>query len=564
LELAALQRRLDTGNSPPPSVPAPPSQPWAGPAVEPEQLPSRRALPSGLTVGRGLPLNEIDPGYGNDRGRGNDSRHGIDPVDELYATGQVQIIQPTGVAGSRPSDSEVLDSRRSRRSKGGKNSGPKTSSIPTRPGQPATRRQKKEAQGSASGTLFTRVTRNRRAWGGALAIALVLLVPSTSVLSRSSQVADKDLSSGGVAVKAAEEFPSTTAPTSPEGTPGPTATVSAAPSASATAKSKTAKAAPGKKSAAKPKAEHRSVARTGFAGLSDSRSGLGWASGAYVEGTDPVGTAASFGSWRGAGVDVAVIWGSRQSWSDIENPSWQYSVWKAAPYTKVFGVAMVPEGDSGATMAGCANGDYNSHWTTFGQNIKNAGLSTTSVIRLGWEFNGDWYKWQASNPAQFTACWRQIVTTVRQVAPGLVWDWSVIRGNSKALSDPTQAWPGNDYVDIVGVDAYDVWPGASDEANWQQQYAGNGGLKFWLNFAEQHGKKISFPEWGLLTGTQDAGHNAGDNSFYIQKMHSFFESLGSRLAYESYFNSSESKYNSSLTGPVQNPNAAATYKSLFG
>jgi hypothetical protein len=419
-----------------------------------------------------------------------------------------------------------------------------------------------------------RAVSNRRVWGGALAIALVLIVPSTSMLNRSSQTADSDLSSGGVAVRAAKEFPSYTEVPSPSLSQSQAAKTAQA-KAKATAKtSKTGKSGKSSNKGAAPSATTkarnsqnkttvRAPSNVHLAGLSDARSGLGWASGAYIPGSSPAKQAA-FAAWRGTGVDVAVDWGARSSWDDIVNPTWLYDAWKGTTYTKSFGVAPIPEGDGSATMAGCAAGDYNDKWTQFGQNIKAAGLDTSTVIRLGWEFNGDWYKWQASNPSQFAECWRQIVGTVRKVAPSLVWDWNVNRGRGASVLDASDAYPGDSYVDIVGIDSYDMWPGVTSEAAWQQQYVGAYGLKFWVDFAKAHGKKVSVPEWGCYPGTAQAGHNGGDNPFYIQKMQAFFKSLGSQLAYESYFNEDASYYAGSLFGPDQNPAAAAKYKSLFG
>ena len=288
------------------------------------------------------------------------------------------------------------------------------------------------------------------------------------------------------------------------------------------------------------------------------RSGLPWPSGVFQPGWNPADTEA-FGAWRGRPVDVAVTWSARQTWDDIINPAALYAAYKNVPFTMAFGVAPVPEGDSSATMAGCAAGSYNDKWTQFGTNIVAAGLGK-SIIRLGWEFNGNWYKWQATDPNQFAECYRQIVGTVRKVAPDLFWDWTVNRGTGQSVADARLAYPGDDYVDMVGIDSYDVWPGATAEDTWNQQYGSMYGLKFWADFAKQHGKKLSVPEWGVYTGTASQGHNGGDNAFYVSKMEEFFKSEGSDLGYESYFNEHADYYGGGIFAPTQNPNAAAKYQ----
>jgi hypothetical protein len=127
-----------------------------------------------------------------------------------------------------------------------------------------------------------------------------------------------------------------------------------------------------------------------------SRSGLGWASGVYIPG-DNTGAVESFGTWRGAKTDVSVTWPARSNWNDVTNSTWIYDRWRNAPQTLVLGLPPFPE-NVGATMDACANGSYDAQWRQFGTTIKNYGLSDRTIIRLGWEFNGNWYAWSARNP----------------------------------------------------------------------------------------------------------------------------------------------------------------------
>jgi hypothetical protein len=302
----------------------------------------------------------------------------------------------------------------------------------------------------------------------------------------------------------------------------------------------------------------RDKTKTAAGGLS----GLGWDSGAYVPGSDPV-QYQRFADWRGRPLDVVVDWPARHTWSDIIDPAWLYRAWSGSPLTKVFGVGMIPD-DGAATMTGCAAGEYDARWRQFGTNIAAAGLADSTIIRLGWEFNTDAYRWSATDPQVYAACWRHVVTSAESTAPGLRWEWAVNRGPGATLPDPRAAYPGDDYVDIVGVDAYDVWPTAHTEADWAVQYSGPYGLKFWADFAAAHAKKLSVPEWGTVSGTlDDAGHTDGDNPFYVDHMVQFFRSLGTALAYEAYFNQGDSECGCAIYDPVLNPRAATAYRSAL-
>jgi hypothetical protein len=300
------------------------------------------------------------------------------------------------------------------------------------------------------------------------------------------------------------------------------------------------------------------------AGAATNRSGHSWASGVYLPNATPT-TLDTFGAWRGAPVDVATVWGNRSVWSDITSPTWLYQRWQNAPETVAFGVPMLPEGVPGVSLPACAAGSYNSYWRQFGTNIAAYGLGS-SVIRLGWEFNGNWYAWQATDPAAFAGCWRQVVTAARATAPNLRWDWNVNRGASAGLADPTQAWPGDAYVTTVGVDSYDMWPGATTDANWQKQLNGPQGLNYWLTFAKAHGKLFAIPEWGNMT---TGGNPGGDNPAYVNDMLSFFKANATAIAYESNFQgpSTGGNYGNGTTTyggtstPV--PIAAAAYQACF-
>lgn len=287
-----------------------------------------------------------------------------------------------------------------------------------------------------------------------------------------------------------------------------------------------------------------------------TRSGLPWASGAYLP-TDTQVAAGDFGNWRGHPLDVVADWSARATWQDIVNPSWLYQRWSGSPYTMAFGVAMLPEGVSGVSLQACANGTYNSYWRQFGSVINSYGLGH-SIIRLGWEFNGNWYVWAATNPTTWAKCWRQIVTSARKTAPGLQWDWNVNRGVSSGLADPTQAYPGDAYVNMVGVDSYDWWPAATTDAGWQTQLNGKQGLNYWLAFAEAHGKPLSVPEWGNVASGTSSG---GDDPLFVQDMRAFFAANAAHLSFEANFQGTSTGGNYCPTTTV--PNAAAAYQAGF-
>jgi Glycosyl hydrolase family 26 len=295
----------------------------------------------------------------------------------------------------------------------------------------------------------------------------------------------------------------------------------------------------------------------------DKPSGLPWESGVSYPNVEAYSNAAAnvtsaFGAWRRRPVAVAVVWPERESWASFTQPNSFYANWAEQPYTKVFTLPLFPS-NIGDTIAGCIAGDYNHYWSTFAQTMESSGLaSESSIIRLGWEMNEhtDW-----GTPGQFAACWRNIVSTVNDIAPGLLWDWNVNRGPSADMPGDSilNAYPGDAYVNIVGVDSYDDWPPVDANGGWQQQLNGPYGLNYWLSFAEGHGKKFSVPEWGVGAIGDWNGHSGGDDPQYIKDMYDFFSTNSADMAFESYFNGD----GNSIYDPTQNPNSAAEYLRLF-
>jgi hypothetical protein len=304
-----------------------------------------------------------------------------------------------------------------------------------------------------------------------------------------------------------------------------------------------------------PAGPHATMAARAKAPAPPHRSGLAWASGVYLPNGTPA-AAAAFAKWRGHPLDVVEVWLNDSSWASITDPAWLYQRWAGSGYSMIFSVPMLPHA-RGVSIQACAKGAYNAHWRRFGKVIRSYGLGY-SIIRLGWEFNGNWVRWSAGDPASWARCWRQVVTSARSAAPSLRWDWNVNRGVSKALADPARAYPGNGYVSMIGVDSYDWWPGANTAAGWQRELNGPQGLNYWLAFASAHGKRLSVPEWGNIVYGQTAG---GDDPAYVWHMRAFFAANTSRIAFETNFQNPVMTGVSFMAGLV--PRAARAYREGF-
>jgi hypothetical protein len=248
-----------------------------------------------------------------------------------------------------------------------------------------------------------------------------------------------------------------------------------------------------------------------------------------------------------------------------------------------YAVALFP---SGGSLASCAAGEYDVHWRNLANNLASYGLHS-AYLRLGYEMDAIslWGAFKGSGKeASFAGCFRRVVQVMRQTQPANQWKFvfnPTDQNPGRAWLEAT--WPGDAYVDVVGVDPYDhswvenTYPypstcGATcrltrQQTAWSYQ-ASN--LNILRDFAIAHGKPMAIPEWGVIT--RPDGHGGGDNPYYIQKMHEFITNPANKVVFHALFNTSSDldhrlngpTYYDNPGGPTRFPEAAARYKELFG
>ena len=207
--------------------------------------------------------------------------------------------------------------------------------------------------------------------------------------------------------------------------------------------------------------------------------------------------------------------------------------------------------DTCGDLAAAAGGACDSIYEQDAQALAAAGnapgtdTSDIAALRIGWEMNGNWEAWSiATRPGQtdptlavnYVAAFRRFAGFVRKYNPKLLIDWCITQGSG--WGDPTLAYPGDDVVDIIGMDLYEQNVGS---------FAGalggpNDFLLTWLDAFSNHtygtnapagqtgGRKlISFPEW-------QATNNDAD---FVTQMAAWMNARGNRIAYWNYWDSDE-------------------------
>ena len=238
------------------------------------------------------------------------------------------------------------------------------------------------------------------------------------------------------------------------------------------------------------------------------------------------------------------------------------SVWRNSGYRLVLGVPILP---GTGTLASGAAGDYDQYFVTLAQNLVADGVSN-AILRLGWEFNGNWETWSVANAtdaANFAAYWRNIVTAMRSVAgENFQFIWNP-NGSGSTAYTPDEAYPGDAYVDYVGTDIYDnCWCTPQTPQNaWAAQLSQPWGLNWLASFAAEHNKAIGFPEWS--DDFRSDGHGLGDDPYFITQFAAWISTNNVAFTCIFSYDDTAGGQNNDITDG-QFPNALAAFKADFG
>jgi len=249
---------------------------------------------------------------------------------------------------------------------------------------------------------------------------------------------------------------------------------------------------------------------------------------------------AAWASWRGQQVQVNEVWndakdpeaGNKVTWNSMDalwstHDGFANGKWKGA---LSIGQPMFA---SGETVRSCATTGEISTWA---KALRSVWPTGTAFIRLGWEFNGDWYAWKVKqgDQAAFRSCWIKWYKLVKQASPRFQLVWNPNNQSSDPNLDVRTFWPGKAYVDAAGPDAYAL----SDSGKlWDPHKTGKNGVPLgiaaWSAWVAAQGVPLAVPEWAIRDQTWGSTDPA-----YITQMRTAFTAAAhsaTGLAYESYF-----------------------------
>jgi hypothetical protein len=282
--------------------------------------------------------------------------------------------------------------------------------------------------------------------------------------------------------------------------------------------------------------------------------------GAFL-GSDAAGVAAypGFQAWLGADAvapSVGHTYLPGNSWRDIEVPDpyvgpWSDWVAREPGRLLVLNVPMLtpnepplPDDAVRGLLAQGASGAFDNHFRILGERLVALGAAKVILIP-GWEMNGTSYTHRCEpDPAAWKEYFRRIVTVMRSV-PGQEFQFNFNSTRGTDAIPWTECYPGDDVVDMLGMDTYDQSPGRTFDDYVNQPL----GLGAQVDFARAHDKPVSYPEWGLL--------RYGDRPEYVRAMLDWMESQ------DAVFQTITDYCPSGVYECAQNPESSQEYRSHY-
>jgi hypothetical protein len=239
-------------------------------------------------------------------------------------------------------------------------------------------------------------------------------------------------------------------------------------------------------------------------------------------------------SWLGRPVDVAgatittTAWIASGTFAQTEgnNPLLECSF----PLLSIFG-----ENNGLNDMAEAASGAYDTTYTAMAKALAASQNSVLSV-RIGWEFNGNWYPWsngvgKNATYANYVAAFKRAAAIVKQHNPHVLVQWCVAWGQPASGSPSTWAgdvmkyWPGvydaannPGGVDVISMDFYQanisMYYNGGKPSTWAMAQSDTAfttiNLDWMTAFAEQEGVKVALSEYAAgAPASKGAGAGAG-------------------------------------------------------
>lgn len=155
----------------------------------------------------------------------------------------------------------------------------------------------------------------------------------------------------------------------------------------------------------------------------------------------------------------------------------KFNVSEANQAIKLGALPLIQLNPRTVTMAQVASGAEDAYITRYADAVKN--FRCYVVLSFGHEMNGWWYHWGMpwTTPSDFIAAWRHIHEIfANEGADNVIWSWDPSHQYAEVapgkVASPASEWyPGNAYVDWIGIDGYLSQDAGGQAQNFKEIFA---------------------------------------------------------------------------------------------
>ncbi|WP_022880900.1 glycosyl hydrolase [Gryllotalpicola ginsengisoli] len=204
--------------------------------------------------------------------------------------------------------------------------------------------------------------------------------------------------------------------------------------------------------------------------------------------------------------------------------------WESRPIDDANNVTDRPE----YSLKNIIDGNFDAYLTKYAKAIAQTKLPM--IIRLDQEMNGSWYPWAESDasgnsvngnsPGEFAKMWQHVwnIFEANGANNYVIWNWAPnivntigAHGGVQSYDTFAETYPGDKYVDLVGLDGYLRSPATADKASFDATYGTT--LSYLRKLAPN--RNIFFSE----IGATDDGSTEQSGGYKAQWINSFFQAM---------------------------------------
>lgn len=170
----------------------------------------------------------------------------------------------------------------------------------------------------------------------------------------------------------------------------------------------------------------------------------------------------------------------------------------------------------GIDFRGLLAGRYDAYIRTFAERLKDS--DGPIYLRFAHEMNGDWYPWSAAKIG--SELYRSVYRHVKDVcdaagAGNIRWVYAVNWEDVPAGNDWRESYPGDAYVDWIGIDGYN-WGASQTWSRW---------MTFPEIFQKRYDEVAAWTEKPLMISEFGSSSDGGDKAAWIDEAFASLEKM---------------------------------------